>query len=129
MMPLSTIFHSSEFVFDHARIAEKLLQIAAHRFRLGRIRRAEIDQQHADAAMVGMASLLSRSASRRAAATELCGAPADRTSRRLAGAGRMRRTSDADAVRLDARRRDAAVRARGGAITSLSAEPVGARHS
>src|SRR5262249_11263302 len=37
-------------ILDHARIGEKLLEIAAHRWRIGRLRGAEIDQQHADLA-------------------------------------------------------------------------------
>ena len=37
-------------VLDHPRIGEKFLEIAAHRRRIGRVRSAEIDQQHADLA-------------------------------------------------------------------------------
>ena len=37
-------------LLDHAAVGEKLLQIAPHRPVVGRIRRAEIDEQHADAA-------------------------------------------------------------------------------
>jgi len=37
-------------ILDHARIGEKFLEIAAHRGRIGRLRGAEIDQQHADLA-------------------------------------------------------------------------------
>ncbi len=38
-------------VLDHAPVGEKLLQIAAHGGRIGRIGRAEIDQKHADAVL------------------------------------------------------------------------------
>src|SRR6185436_5309276 len=34
--------------FDDARIGKELLQIALYRRRLGHVRRAEVDQQHAD---------------------------------------------------------------------------------
>jgi hypothetical protein len=37
-------------VLDHARIGEELLEIAAHRGRVGAVGGAEIDQQHADLA-------------------------------------------------------------------------------
>ena len=33
---------------DHPRVAEELGEIAAHRARFGRVRRAEVDQKHAD---------------------------------------------------------------------------------
>ena len=36
-------------LFDHARIGEEFLEIAPHRRGIGGIRRAEIDQKHADA--------------------------------------------------------------------------------
>src|SRR5581483_7676489 len=42
--PLQAVF------LDHAPVRQKLLEIPAHRPVIGRIRRAEIDQQHADAA-------------------------------------------------------------------------------
>ena len=35
-------------LLDHARIGEELFQVAAHRLGIGRVGRAEIDQQHAD---------------------------------------------------------------------------------
>src|SRR5690606_30434362 len=43
--------------FDHARIAQKLRQEAAHRRRRGGVGRAEIDQQHAEAFRRAMAVL------------------------------------------------------------------------
>ena len=35
-------------LLDHAGIGEELFQVAAHRLGIGRVRRAEIDQEHAD---------------------------------------------------------------------------------
>ena len=37
-------------LLDHAAVGQKFLQVAAHRPIIGRVGRAEIDQQHADAA-------------------------------------------------------------------------------
>ena len=57
--PLEAVF------LDHAAVGEKFLQIAPHRPVVGRVRRAEIDQQHADAARDRRMVLRARCAWRR----------------------------------------------------------------
>ena len=48
MMPCRIGFHAKRMDFDHAPVAQELGEIAADRALLGRVGRAEVDQQHAD---------------------------------------------------------------------------------
>ena len=48
MMPCRIGFHASGVDFDHAPVAQEFGEIAPDGARLGRVGRAEVDQQHAD---------------------------------------------------------------------------------
>ena len=50
MMPLRINVPQRALVLDHARIGQEFLEITPHRRRVGGVRRAEIDQEHADLA-------------------------------------------------------------------------------
>ena len=86
MIPLSTNFHSRRVVSITRRSAQELFQITAHRFRLGGIGRAEVDEKDADAGDGGhrlVAGRVSVCSSRGRDGTPWrC--RVDRTSRRLA---------------------------------------------